>query len=101
MDVEDHHIYPVFDVKRHSGRHGRFTFPDMSANPYPGGTPLNEFTVEHPGRLVATAGHLHPGGLYDDLDLIRAGATPGRHAVPGAVPNSVRLFHSRADYFGG
>jgi hypothetical protein len=100
MDVEDHHIYPVFDVKRHSGRNGRFTFPDMATDPYQGGTPLNEFPVDHPGTLVATAGHLHPGGLYDDLDLIRAGATPDKQAIAGSVPNSVRLFRSRADYFG-
>src|SRR5205807_109515 len=28
-DVESGSIYPVFDVHRHSGRHGTFTFPDM------------------------------------------------------------------------
>ena len=27
-----------------------------------------------PGTLIGTAGHLHPGGLYDTLDLIRQGA---------------------------
>jgi hypothetical protein len=100
MDVEDHHVYPVFDVHRHSGVNGKFTFPDMARNPYLSpDQPLNEFTVDHPGTLVATAGHLHPGGLYDDLDLIRAGAKPSRGAIPGTVPNSVRLFRSNADYF--
>ncbi len=99
MDVEDHHIYPVFNVYKGSGVDGKFTFPDMAKNPYSGGAPLNEFTIDHAGTLVATAGHLHPGGLYDDLDLIRAGATPGPGTIPGSQPNSVRLFRSYAHYF--
>ncbi len=99
MDVEKGNIYPVFDVKRHSGRNGKFTFPDMANHPYGSGPPLNEFTVQHSGTLIATAGHLHPGGLYDDLDLIRAGATPSGGAIPGSVPNSVRLFRSNAHYW--
>jgi hypothetical protein len=99
MDVEDHHIYPVFDVHRGSGRNGKFTFPDMAKDPYGTGAPLNEFTVDHPGTLVATAGHLHPGGLYDTLDLIRAGDNPRGGAIPGNEPNSVRLFRSFAHYF--
>ena len=37
MDVEAHHIYPVFDVHRHSGVHGHYTFPDMAKNAYPSG----------------------------------------------------------------
>jgi hypothetical protein len=96
MDVEAHHIYPVFDVLRRSGRHGRYTFPDMATG-YPQG--LNEFTIDHPGTLITTAGHVHPGGLYDDLDLIRAGAAASGGAIPGPVPSSVRLFRSNADYF--
>jgi hypothetical protein len=100
MDVEDHNIYPVFNVYKGSGKNGKFTFPDMAKNPYGGGAPLNEFTVDHPGALITTAGHLHPGGLYDELDLSRAGATPSGGATLGPVPNSVRLFRSYADYFG-
>jgi hypothetical protein len=101
MDVEDHHIYPVFNVREHSGVDGKFTFPDMAKHPvgYGQGPPLNEFTVDHPGVLVSTAGHLHPGGLYDDLDMIRPGATPSGGAVPGTVPHSVRLFRSNAHYW--
>jgi hypothetical protein len=99
MDVESHHIYPVFDVHRHSGVNGRYTFPDMARNPYGGAPPLNEFTVDHAGTLIGTAGHLHPGGLHDDLDLIRAGAHPMGGAIPGSVPNSVRLFRSSAHYW--
>jgi hypothetical protein len=99
MDVEDHHLYPVFNVYRHSGRHGKFTFPDMAKNPYKGEPPLNLFTVDHPGTLVATAGHLHPGGLYDDLDLIRSGAKDTGQTPRGSERNSVRLFRSSAHYF--
>ncbi len=99
MDVQDHHIYPVFNVIQHSGVNGKFTYPDMAKNPYGSATPLNEFTIDHPGVLIGTAGHLHPGGLYDDLDLIRPGATPDKQAIKGSVPNSVRLFRSSAHYF--
>ncbi len=99
MDVEDHHIYPVFDVLRHRGRAGKFTFPDMAKHPYGSGPALNEFTVDHAGTLVGTAGHLHPGGLYDDLDLTRAGAKRSKATIRGSVPGSVRLFRSYAHYF--
>lgn len=100
MDVMSHHIYPVFDVHRHSGVNGKFTFPDMASNPYgPAGAPLDQFTIDHPGTLIGTAGHVHPGGLYDDLDLIRPGANPQDGATPGTVPHSVRLFRSRAHYW--
>jgi hypothetical protein len=99
MDVEDHHIYPVFNVRRHSGRRGKFTFPDMATNPYGGATALNEFKIDHAGTLVGTAGHLHPGGLYDELDLVRSGDNARGGAIRGAVRNSVRLFTSYAHYF--
>jgi hypothetical protein len=100
MDVEAHHLYPVFNVHRFSGKDGKFTFPDMAKNPYGGGPPLNEFTVDHPGTLIGTAGHVHPGGLYDDLDLIRPGVKPSGGAIPGtAGPDSVRLFRSNAHYW--
>jgi plastocyanin len=102
MDVEDHHIYPVFDVHRYSGKDGKFTFPDMAQHPVnylPGQQPLNVFNVDHAGTLLGTAGHLHPGGLYDELDMIRPGATPSHGAIRGPVPHSVRLFRSYAHYF--
>lgn len=99
MDVENHHIYPVFNVKRGSGKKGRFTFPDMAKHPYGNGPQLNEFTVDHPGTLIGTAGHLHPGGLNDELDLIRSGAKPSGGAIAGPVRNSVKLFRSNARYW--
>ncbi len=99
MDVMDHHLYPVFNIRQHSGVAGKFTFPDMARAPYGRNPPLNRFTVDHPGVLIGTAGHVHPGGLYDDLDLIRAGVRPSGGAVPGSVPDSVRLFRSRAHYW--
>jgi len=99
MDVEDHHIYPIFNVTRGSGKDGKFTFPDMAKDPYGSGPPLNVFTVDHPGTLIGTAGHLHPGGLYDDLDLVRPGSKPGPGTIPGDVPDSVRLFRSKAVYW--
>ena len=43
-------------------------------------------TIQQDGVLVATGGHLHPGGLWTDLYLERDG-------------RRVRLFRSRAKYF--
>jgi plastocyanin len=78
------HPYPVFDVHRHAGgRDGRYTFPRESRRP---GYTLNRYTVRQDGALLGGAGHLHPGGLWDDLYLTRGGRT-------------VRLFRSRAHYF--
>jgi plastocyanin len=101
MDVEARHIYPVFNVYRGSGKNGQFTFPYMAKDPYPGlSTPLNQFTVDHPGVLVATAGHVHPGGLYTELDSTRTGVTPhGKGVEKGLIPGSVRLFRSTAHYW--
>jgi hypothetical protein len=99
MDVEAHNLYPVFNVHRHSGIGGKFTFPDMASNPYKGGPALNQFTVDHPGTLIGTAGHLHPGGLYDELDLLRPGTRAAAGTTPGTVPGSLRLFRSNAHYF--
>ena len=86
MDVEGGKPYPVFDALRGSGKRGRYTFPDDAKSPYPAGKHLNQWVVDHDATLVATAGHLHPGGLYTDLDLTRGGKT-------------VRVFRSKANYF--
>ena len=90
MDVENGHAYPVFDVLRGSGTNGKFTFPDQATNPYPNGRQLNQWTLPYSGTLVTVAGHLHPGGLYDDLMVVRPGATVTRTKggpVPGDVPH--------------
>ena len=99
MDVESHHIYPVFNVKQGSGKDGKFTFPLMAKNPYGGGPALNKFTVDHAGTLIGTAGHVHPGGLYDELDMIRPGVKPAKGTIAGDYPDSVDLFRSNADYY--
>ncbi|HEY8866263.1 MAG TPA: hypothetical protein VIM22_04965 [Solirubrobacteraceae bacterium] len=87
MDVENGSAYPVFDVLKGSGRHGQFTFPNQAANAY-SGAPRNTWTVPRDTTLLGTAGHMHPGGLYDDLRLDRPGA------------GSRLLFRSQAHYFG-
>jgi len=66
MDVEKGQIYPVFDVLKGSGKNGRYTFPDDATNPYGTGKKLNTWTVDKDSVLLATAGHLHPGGIHTD-----------------------------------
>jgi len=75
MDVDNGSIYPVFDVWRGSGgKDGKFTYPDDAKNPYPNGVEKNKWTVDRDGVLLATAGHVHAGGLWTDLYLQRPGA---------------------------
>ena len=52
---------------------GTFTYPDQATDPYLGGPPKNVWTVDTDGVLIGTVGHLHPGGLHDDLYLDRNG----------------------------
>lgn len=87
LDVQNGSAYPVFDVHRGSGgASGRTTYPLDGPSPYGKGPRLNEWTVDRDGVLLATAGHVHPGGLQTDLDLLR----DGRRA---------HLFTSVAEYF--
>jgi hypothetical protein len=86
MDVVNGSIYPVFDVHRGTGKNGRFTFPTQAKDPYPDGRRRNEWPVDRDGTLVATAGHLHPGGLHTDL-YVRRGA------------RRAHLFRSSAHYW--
>ncbi len=90
----------TFDVIKGSGTNGTFTYPDQAIDPYHGGLPMNEWTVDHDGGLIATAGHLHPGGLHDDLWLDRPGAVaqPGSSAVNGK-PGAAHLFQSTTHYW--
>jgi hypothetical protein len=73
MDVENGSAYPVFDVRKGSGSGGRFTYPADVRSPYAGRDRANRWVVDRDGVLVATAGHLHPGGLHTDLYLKRQG----------------------------
>ena len=82
MDVQNGSAYPVFDVHRGSGVNGRFTYPDDD----PAAPRKNEWTVDQDGTLVGTAGHVHPGGLFTDLDVLRG-------------TESRRVFQSDAQYY--
>src|SRR3954451_4106631 len=88
MDVQGIKPYPVFSAIKGSGTKGKFVYPDQAKNPYPDRptNPRNQWVVDHDATLVNTAGHLHPGGLWTDLNLTRDGKT-------------VRLFRSRANYY--
>jgi plastocyanin len=90
MDVAGNpSIYPVFDSLRSYGQNGRYTFPDQApaADLHPCGSDgrainshgclgaAQSWTPNQPVTLIATAGHLHPGGLYTRLTDTRAGQT--------------------------
>ncbi len=99
LDVYNGSGYPVFDVKMptasqpgafnfrgveyatRGSRDGTLEFPtDATVDPYEGSPfaePLNQWTVDRPGYLLWTAGHVHSGGLWTDLNLIRDGARYG------------------------
>ncbi len=84
VDVEGGKAYPVFDVKKGAGVNGRYTYPAQAPATL---SARNKVRVQHDGTLVATAGHLHPGGLYTDLFVTRGGQTK-------------RIFRSNAYYYG-
>ncbi|MGO9877463.1 MAG: hypothetical protein ACLPVY_27115 [Acidimicrobiia bacterium] len=99
MDVQNGETYPVFNVPKGGGQNGNYTYPDDATNPYFGGPAKNVWTVDHNGVLISTAGHLHPGGLHDDLWLQRDGAVvPTNMAKPGTT-DTVHLFSSVAHYY--
>jgi plastocyanin len=77
MDVQNGGAYPVFDVHRHAGgADGKWTYPDDARpSPYRKDHPLNTWTADRTGTIVAAAGHVHPGGLWTDLKLTRPGAS--------------------------
>jgi plastocyanin len=89
MDVAGIRAYPVFDaLRKYADAKGEYTFPTQTTDPVEKAKigPAQSWTVTNPGTLVATAGHLHPGGLHTDLYLTRNGRT-------------VDLFRSDAHYF--
>jgi plastocyanin len=82
-------LYPVFDSLRSYGQNGTYTFPDQAppADVRPCGSDgrapdthgcLGAAQSWTPGQdvtLIATAGHLHPGGLNTQLRDTRSGVT--------------------------
>ena len=120
MDVRRGWGYPVFDVLRGTGSNGTFTFPDQAKDPYANGVKQNEFQMPFGGTIVSAVGHLHPGGLTDNVDIVRPGATAPKAkncanvatnalwtatkrtcvtGKAGSVDNSVRIFQSKAKYY--
>ncbi len=87
MDVSGIKPYPVFDALKGQGTKGKFTFPTQAnaAQKKDIGA-AQQWTVPNDITLVTTAGHLHPGGLYNDLTATRNGTTK-------------ELFRSEAKYF--
>ena len=74
-------IYPVFDALKGWGTNGKYTFPDQApAQQTQLVGPSQGWTTDHPVTLLGTAGHLHPGGLYTDLDVTRGGRRSGSSA---------------------
>src|SRR5262249_17582223 len=120
LDVRGGEDYPVFNSMSGSGEHGAFTYPTDAKNPYGGHAPLNEVRVPFDGTIVSAVGHIHPGGLYDTIELFRPGAalptgracrresidiTDSRSATrcaaatPGSTAHSVRIFRAQAHYY--
>jgi plastocyanin len=91
LDVAGPSLYPVFDSLRSYGQNGTYTFPDQAPAADLGPCSLSgrdpdshgclgaaqSWTVggSHPQTLIATAGHLHPGGLNMQLRDKRGGNT--------------------------
>jgi hypothetical protein len=88
MDVAGIKSYPVFDANKGSGHRGKYTFPNDAKTPAEKQAVgfAHQWVIDRDTTLVGTAGHLHPGGLYDDLTVTRNGVTK-------------RLFRSVAKYF--
>jgi plastocyanin len=87
LDVMGGTVYPVFDAVRGTGgRDHTLTYPGEQPALRGRHYALNRYVVPEDGALVGTAGHVHPGGLYTDLWLERAG-------------QRVHLFRSKAHYW--
>ncbi len=116
LDVQNGSIYPVFDVHKGSGgKDGKFVYPNDDPDAYPAGVQKNEWTADRDGVLIATAGHVHTGGLSTDLWMRRAGAsyagpncsrmvkgakrTKCVRRAPKVQGDTVHLFKSEAKYW--
>jgi plastocyanin len=87
IDVTGGLAYPVFDALRGTGgRDRRLTYPDEQPDLPRARKRRNQWLISEDGALVGAYGHLHPGGLWTELQLTRNGRT-------------VRLFRSDARYF--
>jgi len=87
MDVSGIKPYPVFDALKGQGTKGKFTFPTQARAAQKKDIGVaHQWDVSKDMTLVSTAGHLHPGGLYNDLTATRNGTTK-------------ELFRSEAKYF--
>ena len=76
LDVAGIKAYPVFDVHKSDGKHGKFTFPDQAKGAQKADIGrAHEWIVPRDLTLVTTGGHLHPGGLYDTMTVTRGGVT--------------------------
>jgi plastocyanin len=85
MDVAGLRLYPVFDALKGSG--GRYTFPDEAGRAQRDKIgAAQSFVAPRDLTLVAASGHLHPGGLYNDLKVTRGSRT-------------ARIFRSEAKYY--
>jgi plastocyanin len=101
MDVQSGNLYPVFDVQQGTGTNGVFTYPDQANDPYKGGRIRNQWTVDRDSVMIATAGHVHPGGLHTDLFVTRAGAgaTAPDAAKASIQDDKAHVFRSDAIYY--
>lgn len=59
----------------------------------------NTWTVDRDLTLIGAGAHLHPGGIYSDMFVTRAGAKPTGAAAEVATDDTVRLFRSEAVYY--
>ena len=87
LDVAGLKTYPVFDAIKGRGTNGKFTFPDQARGSARNNIGFAQSSkVSNAITLIGTAGHLHPGGLYNDLKVTRNGQRK-------------LLFRSKAKYF--
>ncbi|MEA2177034.1 MAG: hypothetical protein QOG77_331, partial [Solirubrobacteraceae bacterium] len=68
--------YPVFDVHRNWGTNGRYTFPEQARGAERAKIGEGQhIRIPFDMTLVAAGGHVHPGGLFVDLDSTRGDRT--------------------------
>ena len=110
LDVRNGSSYPVFNAQRGFGANGTCTWPAQACAAFdpwgntsagqgrPPDRPGNDMRLPKAGgslgamknfrggTLIGIGGHLHPGGIADDIDLVRGG-------------QSRRIFTSEAEYW--